>query len=465
MLGKKVSLCSVFFLLVLALSLVSASDLTITKSVVNDIVISEVNQPAVFNITITNHGSDDSFSIYSLVGVDITPTNSFSIPSGASKNLLIKAFPGVNLKRDTGPLVFVYKIKGVSAGITEDTLSINVVKLSDAFDVGAYTIDPESGVATIYVKNKYNLDYDKIHASFSSAFFSFSEDFSLASHASKEFRVSLEKEDIASLTAGKYLMSSKIIVNGITASYDSDISFSEKKLINSDIESFGLAIHKTVITDINEGNLPAVSNILVKKNIISRLFTTFSVEPSDVKREGSSVNYYWQRELRPSESFTVKVTTNWLYPLIIILVAVVLGFFFSLYRRTHLLITKRVNFIRTKGGEFALRVSLHITAKANVDRIKVYDRIPAVAKLYDRYESSISPEKFDPMTRRLTWNLGALDSGEQRVLSYIIYSKVGVVGKFELPRATVVYENDGKIIESQSNRAFILAEPKGNDEL
>ena len=45
-----------------------------------------------------------------------------------------------------------------------------------------------------------------------------------------------------------------------------------------------------------------------------------------------------------------------------------------------------------------------------------------------------------------------------RVLSYVIYSKVGVLGRFALPPATALYEMQGKVEESQSNRAFFVAE-------
>jgi len=45
-----------------------------------------------------------------------------------------------------------------------------------------------------------------------------------------------------------------------------------------------------------------------------------------------------------------------------------------------------------------------------------------------------------------------------RTLTYIIYSKVGVLGKFALPTATAVYEKDGEIHETESNKAFFIAE-------
>ena len=65
---------------------VSAINLDVTKTSVNDVVVSELDEPAVFNLLIKNLGADDRFTIYSLVGVDITPSESFFIASGAAKD-------------------------------------------------------------------------------------------------------------------------------------------------------------------------------------------------------------------------------------------------------------------------------------------------------------------------------------------------------------------------------------------
>ena len=73
------------------------------------------------------------------------------------------------------------------------------------------------------------------------------------------------------------------------------------------------------------------------------------------------------------------------------------------------------------------------------------------------------PTRFDEKNRRIEWNFEKLEAGESRVLSYIIYSKIGVLGKFALPSATAIYEREGKIKESESNRAFFVAEQRTRD--
>ena len=60
----------------------------------------------------------------------------------------------------------------------------------------------------------------------------------------------------------------------------------------------------------------------LKKNVFSRLFTHFSPEPNTVEREGFAVYYTWYNELAPGEVLKINVKTNWLLPLAIILLIV-----------------------------------------------------------------------------------------------------------------------------------------------
>lgn len=51
-----------------------------------------------------------------------------------------------------------------------------------------------------------------------------------------------------------------------------------------------------------------------------------------------------------------------------------------------------------------------------------------------------------------------------RTLSYIIYSKVGVLGRFALPVARAVYQREGKVYEAGSNQAFLVTEQSVREE-
>ena len=128
------------------------------------------------------------------------------------------------------------------------------------------------------------------------------------------------------------------------------------------------------------------------------------------------------------------------------------------YTGTNIVLKKRVSFVRAKGGEFALKVSVFVNAKKYIERVNIIDRLPPLVKIYDRFGGE-RPTRIDEKTRRVEWNFEKLEEGEIRLLSYIIYSKVGIMGKFALPTATAIFEREGTIHEKESNRAFFINEP------
>ena len=74
------------FLMILCLSLASAA-LEISEENVKNIVITELEEPAIFNLEITNIGLLDSFEIYTLVsGIEIEPKKNFILNNQATAN-------------------------------------------------------------------------------------------------------------------------------------------------------------------------------------------------------------------------------------------------------------------------------------------------------------------------------------------------------------------------------------------
>jgi hypothetical protein len=126
---------------------------------------------------------------------------------------------------------------------------------------------------------------------------------------------------------------------------------------------------------------------------------------------------------------------------------------------TDLILRKKVTFVKTKGGQFALKVTLKLKSKRFLERINLIDKLPPLVKLYERF-GAIEPDKIDTENKRLEYNITSLNKDEERIFSYIIYSKIGIVGRFELPSARAVYEKEGKIKRTESNRSFFINEPK-----
>jgi len=97
--------------------------------------------------------------------------------------------------------------------------------------------------------------------------------------------------------------------------------------------------------------------------------------------------------------------------------------------------------------------------KKYIERVSIVDKLPALTKIYEKFGRE-QPTRIDEKNKRIEWVFEKLEENEIRVLSYILYSKIGMVGKFALPPTTSIYEREGKIKETKSNNAYFVSEQK-----
>jgi len=452
---KKI-LISIFLLLFLPQVL--AINIDVEKQSSNEVMIAELNKPVVFDLKITNRGSSDNFEFYNLLGFTMFPVGTVAINEGETKDVQLKIIP-IGDFTHRGAYTFSYFIRGQDSSEIKKELTFKIIDLEYAFEIGSGEVDSESNSLEIYIHNKVNFDFDEIHAKFSSAFFDFEEDFSLGPNKRENFEIQLNREDFKKLMAGFYTLNAEINVENKKANIEGIIKFVEKNLVTTTKKDYGFIISTKIIKKTNEGNVLVESETILKKNIISRLFTSFSPEPDIVEREGLTVYYTWDREIKPGESLELVVKTNWFLPLLVIFFIIVIVVLAKQYSKTNLVLRKKVSFVKAKGGEFALKVSILVHAKKYVERVSIIDRLPVLVKIHERFGGE-KPSRIDEKNRRIEWGFEKLEAGETRLLSYIIYSKIGILGKFALPSTTAVYEKEGEIHESESNRAFFVAEQR-----
>ena len=148
-----------FFLLLTATQLILAVDLNVEKLSSNEVMILGADEPAVFNLDITNNGETDSFIIYTFFGSGYSPREEFTILQHKTKNIQFKVSPPYDLSR-TGANAFDYYIQGKDGTKYTGRLNVQVIELKDAFEIGSNEINPETSSIEIYIKNKVNLDFE-----------------------------------------------------------------------------------------------------------------------------------------------------------------------------------------------------------------------------------------------------------------------------------------------------------------
>ncbi len=453
---KKALLLTLF--IILLIPSVLALNLTVNKLDSQNTIIKGSDHPARINLEITNKGNTDTFTFYNLLGFTIK-SEEVEISQGETETVQLIIFPRDDLDVKNY-YNFQYFIRASSGEEQEEKILLKIVKLGDAFEVGTENLDPDSNSLDVYIHNKENTDFENLDVKFSSNFFEFSEKFDLDANKRKDFTIELDKDQFKDLTAGFYTLDALIKYREQKTETEGIIKFTEKDIVETTEEDFGWIVSTKIIKKINQGNTIQTSDVVVKKNIISRLFTGFEPEPDVVKREGTTVYYTWNKEIRPGKSLDVTVKTNWLYPLLIMAFIAVIVVLVKQAITTDVQIRKRVKFVKAKGGQFALKVFLHVHSKKYVERINIVDKLPSLMKIYKKFGGE-KPSRINKKARLIEWDFEKFEAGEVRTLSYVIYSKkIGVMGKFALPSATAIYQKNGKVKETTSNKAFFVTEQK-----
>lgn len=446
-----------FIALIFILPNILAINVNVVKTSQNEVLIADINQPVTFDLNITNLGPSDTFSIYNLAGFSMDPSN-ITLNSGQTKEITLQLTPigGISQR---GYYTVPYFIQASDRTIDNESATFKIIDMKDAFEIGSGNVDPQSQSIDIYIKNLVNYDFGNADINFSSPFFNVEKTFALGPYDKQTFTVQLNQNDFRSLMAGFYTLNAQVNAIGNSANVEGVIKYGEKDILTTTKQDYGFLINTEVIDKQNQGNTVVSSETVIQKNIISRLFTSFTPTPDVVQRQGLAVYYTWTKDINPGETFEITVKTNWIFPVILILLIVLVVLLVRKYTGTSLTVRKRVSFVNAKGGEFALRVSITASAKNHVERVNIVDQLPIMVKLHERFGGD-APTRVDERNRRIEWNIDAMNPGEVRVFSYIIYSKVGVVGRFELPKATAVFDREGSIHEIESNKAFFVSEQR-----
>lgn len=454
---------SLIIILLLILPFINSVNIDVEKQSSPETYIPELNNEIIYELLLTNNGQSDVFSITNLIGLEITPSSGIKIDSGETKklNLKIKSLEEID---EEGLYIFSYFLKGKKdKEVQEKKLSFDIIPLKKVFSVNADNFNPESNDLDVFIKNNANYNFKDIVINFESSFFDINKEVSLKPYEEKEFSLELEKERFEKLKAGDYTLNAEINIDNKIVKINDTIHFRERDILDISQEDYGFFINTKIISKQNKGNIVSESVTTIKKNIITRLFTSFSPSPDDIERDGGIVTYTWVEKINPGEEFNVTTKTNWLFPFLLIFFIVLVVLLVRQYIRTDLVLRKKISFVKAKGGEFGLKITITASSKAFIEDIKIIDRLPSLVKLHEKFLNE-KPDKIDEKKRLIQWKINKLERGEKRVFSYFIYSKVGILGRFALPSAFALYERDGIKRESTSNKAFFLVDQKTKKE-
>jgi len=446
-----------YIILALAILLTNAaSALEISTEYDTNIIVKEFNDPINF-ILYAENATPGTYNLFTLADLNIEPKELFEVTESGSFEKDFTITPRKRLDID-GLYTFTMTLNHREVEKVDERFTINFVELKNLVSISTETVTLDSQIIEITVENKENVKLNNLTAKFSSILFDFEETFNLKPNGKTKIAFQPDPEVLKRTEAGVYIIDATFETPKGDVKVKGNLYLGEKKGISTVEDSGGLLIRTNTITKTNVGNTVESTEIKIKKNIFSRLFTSFNIEPTSTNRNGLSVEYSWFKlELDPTETYKIKAKTNYIFPILILIILIILIVGIKRFTETKLEIIKSVQPVKTKRGEFALRINLNTKTRKDVENVTLIDKVPAIVKIYNKF-GSLKPDKVDPESRRLHWHIGDLAKGEERSFSYIVYSKVGIVGKFSLPSAAAIFEKEGNLHEVESNKVFFLNE-------
>lgn len=420
------------------------------------LIVGSNNETVSYDLVLTNRGPSDDFQIYSLVGVEMSPDTVY-LEQNVPTTVTITAKPIKRLLDSArGVVKFEYEIFSSLQGVSKSTLFMEFVTLEDALFVRPVSVEVGDTETILTLQNLKRVQFDNLRLELSSKLFDTEKTVTLRPFELVNITIDIDTDAVKRLVADTYPLTVRARYLGAEGTFSSNVKYLEQGGVAVAEFAEGFIIHTKTTEKTNEGNVPVTVTISQKRDIFTRLLTNHNPSPETSSKRGFYVIYTWQKQLAPSETLTVTSSTNYTLPLIVLIIIIALVIAVRWYLRTGLRLVKRVSFVRTKGGEFALKVTLHAKSHTALQNVVITDRVPHAMKLYESY--GIKPHAIDEASRSLTWNLSHLSAGEERVFSYVIYSKIRVVGSFELPLAHARYTKKGKHESVYSNKTSFAAE-------
>jgi len=244
-----------------------------------------------------------------------------------------------------------------------------------------------------------------------------------------------------------------------------------KKIINYDIIEYSDfvaspdSIHQLFKTTteyriVNLGNIPKTDLFKVQTNIFEKLFISSEPNPTEVKLRQQYMG--WELSLEPGEETTLIVTENYRPALYILLIIVVVTMVYFIYRSPVSIKKEAIVIGSSEEGISDMKILLHVRNRSPdlIESITLTDMVPALAQLKkQKHIGTLAPSKILRHKKKGTivkWELEALEPFEERIISYVIKTKMTIVGGYNLPIAKMQFmakNNTERVVKS--NRSSV----------
>lgn len=322
-------------------------------------------------------------------------------------------------------------------------------------------IDPrEENILTVYINNRNPLDIPNLLIDIQSELYSTQRVVPLAGHEqiTEEFSIPYDPNQSPvtdmfeiSVTSDDYTFGPLRKEIEIISYSDFDYELIEEKEFLKTTQTYAFT---------NNGNTADSDTFTLETSFFSQLFTRASPKASVIKEDGKRY-YQWEMTLEAGESTPITLTRNYRTLAAVILV-ILIGILAYYIFRSPVIAKKQAKILRMHehSGISKMKVLLHVKNRTGkvIDHVLVTDRIPQIAEVIKQFEvGTLKPEKMISHKKEgvlLRWTFSQLEPYEERIITYMVKSKLDIVGGFSLPSAMVKFKNKkGKFVKAFSNKA------------
>lgn len=466
----------IFFLLITSLLSVSAlaSNLDIRVVPIKDDI--SIYEEAVFEIVVTNFNNfDETISIYSpnidVWSVKVIPSTYFLSP-GERVNIPVRIMPkssiiqgaeyGVqfNIRAvNSEKLERVHAFIGIKSQdqIAREYLPILALNLPELNEVDV----TEQVLFNFEIENKNIRKIEDLSVVISSDVFNDFFKLNIGPLEKKEVQTVLNAPFTTRPQEGVLTVALNL---GNQTLIKRTIDYEIIEVENQGVEQSSVKEILFTSTDVklsNDGNVPITATYRVPTVLLDYFFIRGNMNSRLINDGGYFKEFYI--ELLPGERYDLFIVVSYRFLLYIIAGLLLLSLIYYTFR-SPLTIHKSVVSISVKEDSLSeMKVLLHIKNRTRkvFDNIIVLDKIPKITEMGKEFSlGTLRPTKIMNHEKKGTiakWELKALDSYEERVLTYKLYSNLTIVGGLTLPISILKFKSKiGREKKVVSNKVKLL---------
>ncbi|MFH1065218.1 MAG: hypothetical protein V1734_01805 [Nanoarchaeota archaeon] len=217
-------------------------------------------------------------------------------------------------------------------------------------------------------------------------------------------------------------------------------------------EETGFLWKRTSVTRAGSGNTPTETSYRKSLTKLQQMFSSYSLEPT----ETSESMVKWSLTINPGTTQRITITTNY-RPLFWAVLAIIAFGVFALviFKRGVSLKKEIISHKTTHDGFTEIKVRIHAknNEKKNLHDAMLMEVLPH--HMHPKMEfGTLHPEAVEKGERgiRVKWNLEKIGGHEERIITYTVLTKIGIIGNIELQPSLLRYKSrEGKVISVKSN--------------